>query len=71
MAFHCSVKVNSKIFTFGGSNDYGIYDDVIVLDLETNSCKMVSKLPYPCKKMTPLLRDEKVIIYLYILQYNK
>ena len=71
IGYHGSEKFDDKVFIFGGKDEKKTYDDVVLLDLATNKCEIISKLPRPLRRMGTVRCEHKVIFtfLFYILRW--
>ena len=62
-AWHGAELVNDKIFVFGGGRNPGVpNDEVVVYDLSSNQCNVMSQLPYRVQGMATVCLEKKVFL---------
>ncbi|XP_046856655.1 kelch-like protein 12 [Xenia sp. Carnegie-2017] len=59
---HGSEKVDDKVFIFGGKDEKKTYDDVVLFDLATNKCEIISKLKRPLRSMGTVRCEHKIML---------
>ena len=62
-AWHGAELVNDKIFIFGGGRNPGVpNNEIVVCDLSSDKCSVISQLPYRVEGMATVCLEKKVFL---------